>query len=126
MEVGDQNAVQAPSNVEKGREIAIQMQNVLAIWNAARAMVWMTTVILPLDLPQQTTAAMTLATPMVSNIKASYQYFYSKVWLSPDWKRMVKTWLAVKGWNSFPVWFLQDAQMEVEDLIAAQAQAPVG
>ena len=75
MEVEDQIAAQAQAPVGLGREIAIQMQNVLAIWNAARAMVWMTTVILPLDLPQQTTAAMTQATPMVSNIEASFQYF---------------------------------------------------
>ena len=79
MEVEDLIAAQAHAPVGQGREIATQMRTVLAICNAARATVWMTTAILPLDFPQRPTAAMTLATPMVSNIKASYQYFYSKV-----------------------------------------------
>ena len=54
-------------------------------------MVWMTTAILLLDLPQQTTAAMTQATPMVSNIEASFQYFYSNVdflLIEIQWKRL--------------------------------------
>ena len=61
MEVEDQIAAQAHTPVGQEREIAIKIQNVLAICYAAKAMVWMTTAILPLDLPQQTTAAMTLA-----------------------------------------------------------------
>ena len=76
MEKEDQIAAQAPRNVGKGKEIATQMLIVLAIWDAARAMIWMTIVTLPLDFPQVMTAAMTQTTPMVSNIKASYQYFY--------------------------------------------------
>ena len=78
MEVEDQNAAQARINVGKGKEIVTPMSTVLAIWNAAswyttaRAMVWMATVILPLDFTLTTTAAMT-QDPMVSTIKASYQ-----------------------------------------------------
>ena len=72
MEVGDQNAAQAPINVGKGTEIVTPMSSVLAIWNADRVMVWITTVIIPLDFPLNMTAAMT-RDPMVSNIKASYQ-----------------------------------------------------
>ena len=70
MEVGDQNAAQAPINVGKGKEIVTPMSTVLAIWNVARVMAWMTTVIIPLDFPLTTTAAMP-RNPMVSNIKAS-------------------------------------------------------
>ena len=72
MEVEDQNAAQAPISVGKGTEIVTPMSTVLAIWNVARVMVWMTTVTLPLDFPLTTTAAMT-QDPMVSTIKASYQ-----------------------------------------------------
>ena len=79
MEVEDLIAAQAHAPVGQGREIATQMRTVLAICNAARATVWMTTAILPLDFRLTTTAAMTPATPTVSNIKASYQYFYPKV-----------------------------------------------
>ena len=128
MEVEDQLAAPAPSNVGLEKEIATVMPTVLATWNAARATVWMTTVTLPLDFRLTTTAAMTPpATPTVSNIKASYHYFHPKVWLF-SWieKGMEKTWLAVKGWNSFPVCFLQDALMEVEDLVAAPAPSNVG
>ena len=60
MEVEDQVAAPAPSNVGKGREIATPMLTVLATWNAARAMVWMTTVILPLDFRLLMTVALTL------------------------------------------------------------------
>ena len=72
MEVEDQNAAQAPISVGKGTEIVTPMSTVLAIWNVARVMVWMTTVTLPLDFPLTTTAAMT-QDPIVSNIKVSYQ-----------------------------------------------------
>ena len=96
MEVEDHLAAQAPTNVGKGKEIATLMLTVLATWNAARATVWMTTAILPLDFRLTMTAAMTQPTPTVSNIKASYQYFYPKVWLSPElknaWKRLGLQW----------------------------------
>ena len=59
MEVEGQLVAQATANVGKGKEIATQMLTVLAIWNAVRAMVWMTTVILHLDFRLTTTAAMT-------------------------------------------------------------------
>ena len=57
MEVEDQLAAQAHANVGKGKEIATQMLTVLAIWNAVRAMVWMTTAKLSLDFRLTTTAA---------------------------------------------------------------------
>ena len=72
MEVEDQLAAQAPTNVDKEKEIATQMLTVLAVWNAARATVWMTTAILPLDFQLTMTAAMTQTTSMVS-IQVSYQ-----------------------------------------------------
>ena len=41
-------------------------------------MVWMTTVILPLDLAHCMTAAMTLATPMVSTVKLGNKERFDK------------------------------------------------
>ena len=58
MEVEDLIAAQAHAPVGQGREIATQMRTVLAICNAARPTVWMTTAILPLDFLVTTTAAM--------------------------------------------------------------------
>ena len=55
MEVEDQIAAQAPTNVGKGKEIATVMLTVLATWNAV-----MTIAILPLDLVLSLTAAMFL------------------------------------------------------------------
>ena len=126
MEVEETLAAQAPSNVGQGKEIATPMSTVLAIWNVARAMVLITTAILPLDFCQQTTAAMKQATPMVSNIEVSYQYFYHKVWISLE--------LITHGKNMTCSWrmefiyslFLQDVLMEVEDQHVAQAHVNVG
>ena len=72
MEVEGQLAAPAPTNVGKEKEIVTQMLTVLAVWNAARATVWMTTVILLLDFLLTMTAAMIQPTSMVSNIQVVF------------------------------------------------------
>ena len=51
-------AAQAPTNVEKGKEIATLMPTAMAVWNVAKAMVLMTTAILHWDSLLIMTAAM--------------------------------------------------------------------
>ena len=53
-------AVQAPTNVEKGKAIATLMLDAVAVWNVAKAMVLMTTAILHWDSLLIMTAAMIL------------------------------------------------------------------
>ena len=71
MEVVVLTAVQAPTNVEKGKEIATLMPNALAVWNVAKAMVLMTTAIIHWD----SLLIMTAAMNQVRYFKGIYIFF---------------------------------------------------
>ena len=58
MEVVVLTAVQAPTNVEKGKEIVTLMPTAVAVWNVAKAMVLVTIAILHWDSLRIMTAAM--------------------------------------------------------------------